>query len=86
MAVRFSAEFFLQQVLSVSSYKPQKVAFEGATAVKEHENADWSREIQTYKKLGVAVFNVNPGICVYKNTSLSTSNAAGSGATTWVND
>ena len=73
-------------IIPTGAEKPVKVAFEGATAVKEHENADWSREIQTYKKLGVAVFNVNPGICVYKNTSLSTSNAAGSGAGTWVND
>lgn len=57
--------------------KPVKVAFEGQAAVREHENADWSREIQTYKKFGVAVFNINPGICVYKNTALVTNNVAG---------
>ena len=37
-------------------------------------NDDWSREIQTYKKMGVAVYHVNPGICVYKNNSLTKSN------------
>ena len=64
-------------IIPTGSEKPVKVAFEGQTAVREHENADWSREIQTYKKLGVAVFNINPGICVYKNTSLSINNTAG---------
>ena len=68
-------------IIPTGAEKPVKVAFEGQTAVKEHENADWSREIHTYKKFGVAVFNVNPGICVYKNTSLSKTNAAG----TWTN-
>ena len=65
-------------IIPTGSEKPVKVAFEGQAAVREHENADWSREIQTYKKLGVAVYNINPGICVYKNSSLSTSNSAGS--------
>jgi hypothetical protein len=62
-------------IIPTGAEKPVKVAFEGQTAVREHENADWSREIQTYKKLGVAVYNVNPGICVYKNTTLAQSNA-----------
>ncbi len=64
-------------IIPTGAEKPVKVAFEGATAVREHENADWSREIQTYKKLGVAVYSVNPGICVFKNTSLSITNADG---------
>ena len=64
-------------IIPTGAEKPVKVAFEGQTAVREHENADWSREIQTYKKLGVAVYNVNPGICVYKNTGLSVNNTAG---------
>lgn len=68
-------------IIPTGAEKPVKIAFEGQTAVREHENADWSREIQTYKKLGVAVFNINPGICVYKNTSLSTKNVEG----TWGN-
>jgi len=61
-------------IIPTGAEKPVKVAFEGQTAVREHENADWSREIETYKKMGVAVYNVNPGICVYKNTSLKTNN------------
>ena len=69
-------------IIPTGSEKPVKIAFEGQTAVREHENADWSREIQTYKKLGVAVYNINPGICVYKNTALSINNAAG----TWERD
>lgn len=68
-------------IIPTGAEKPVKIAFEGQTAVREHENADWSREIQTYKKLGVAVYNTNPGICVYKNKSLSINNATG----TWGN-
>ena len=68
-------------IIPTGAEKPVKVAFEGQTAVREHENADWSREIHTYKKFGVAVFNVNPGICVFKNTGLSQTNNAG----TWSN-
>ena len=64
-------------IIPTGAEKPVKVAFEGQTAVREHENADWSREIQTYKKLGVAVYNINPGICVYKNAALSINNAPG---------
>ena len=50
--------------------KPVKVAFEGSAQVKSFENRDWSTEIQTYQKLGVATYMINPGICVYQNTSL----------------
>ena len=67
-------------IIPTGAEKPVKIAFEGATAVKEHENADWSREIQTYKKLGVAVYNINPGICVFKNTGLSINNTPGTWA------
>ena len=66
-------------IIPTGAEKPVKVAFEGQTAVKEHENADWSREIQTYKKFGVAVYNQNPGICIYKNSALSINNAQGAG-------
>ena len=51
--------------------KPVKIAFEGPTAVKEVENEDWSREIRVYKKFGVATLITN-NICVYRNTSLTT--------------
>ena len=50
--------------------KPVKVAFEGTTQVKEFENRDWSREIQTYTKFGVAATITN-NICVYINSSLT---------------
>lgn len=50
--------------------KPVKVAFEGATCVREAENEDWSREVQVYKKMGVAAIITN-NICVYINKSLN---------------
>jgi len=50
--------------------KPVKVVFEGQTAVRTtSENDDWSTDLQTYKKFGVAVFS-NPSICSYQNTAL----------------
>ena len=45
--------------------KPVKIAFEGQTIVDEYKNTDRSREIQVYKKLGVAVLMTN-NICVYQ--------------------
>lgn len=54
--------------------KPVKLAFEGPTAVKTtgvEGNDDWSQDLQTYKKFGIAVL-MNPAICHYKNTSLTT--------------
>ena len=57
-------------IIPTGAEKPVKVAFEGAAQVKSFDNRDWSTEIQTYQKLGVATYMVNPGICVYKNTSL----------------
>ncbi len=53
-----------------NSEKPVKIAFEGSTLVDERSNADWSKEIQVYKKLGVAALITN-NICVYKNSSLT---------------
>ena len=65
----------LAYIIPTGAEKPVKVAFEGQSAVREVESQeDWSREIQTYRKFGVAVFNVNPGICVYKNSSLLITN------------
>lgn len=57
-------------IIPTGAEKPVKIAFEGQTAVREVENEDWSREIETYKKMGIGVYLVNPGFCVYKNTSL----------------
>ena len=51
--------------------KPVKIAFEGPTAVKEVDNHDWSKEMRVYKKFGVATLITN-NICVYRNTSLTT--------------
>lgn len=57
-------------IIPTGAEKPVKVAFEGSAQVKSFENRDWSTELQTYQKLGVAAYMVNPGICVYRNTSL----------------
>lgn len=62
-------------IIPTGSEKPVKVAFEGETAVREVESQeDWSREIQTYRKFGVGVLLVNPGICVYTNSNLKITN------------
>ena len=53
--------------------KPVKLAFEGQTIVDEFKNADRSRDIQVYKKFGVATVT-HGGYCAYQNTSLTTSN------------
>ena len=52
--------------------KPIKIAFEGETLMKEIESQDdWSRDLQMYKKIGVAAVVYN-NICVYENTALVT--------------
>ena len=56
-------------IIPTGGEKPVKIAFEGATLVDERSNADWSKEIQVYKKLGVGTIITN-NICVYQNTSL----------------
>lgn len=61
-------------IIPTGAEKPVKVAFEGEAQVKSFENRDWSTEIQTYQKLGVATYLVNPGICVYENSSLKMEN------------
>jgi len=57
-------------IIPVGAEKPVKVAFEGSAQVKSFDNRDWSTEIQTYQKLGVGTYMINPGICVYQNASL----------------
>lgn len=49
--------------------KPVKVAFEGDTHARERENEDWSRDIQVYRKVGVAVIMTN-NIGSYVDTAL----------------
>ena len=57
-------------IIPTGAEKPVKVAFEGQAIVREIENADMSREVQVYKKLGVCALITN-NICVYRNTSLT---------------
>lgn len=49
--------------------KPVKIAFEGDTLVKDHDNDDWSNDIMVYKKVGVTCMLAN-NICAYVDTSL----------------
>lgn len=57
-------------ILPSVGQKPVKIAFEGATCVRTaDDNDDWSTDLQTYKKFGVAILT-NPSICLYSNTSL----------------
>lgn len=49
--------------------KPVYVAMEGQTLVDERKNADWSREIQVFKKVGVTAM-LNNSICHYFDTTL----------------
>lgn len=58
-------------IIATGTDKPVKIAMEGVTIMKEHENKDLSREIQVYKKVGVAAI-MTPNICVYQNTALKT--------------
>ena len=57
-------------IIPTGADKPVKIAFEGQTIVDEYTNADRSREMQVYKKVGVAAIITN-NICVYRNTSLA---------------
>ena len=55
---------------SGANNKPVKIAFEGNTLVQELDNrGDWSKEIQIYRKVGVAAMLTND-ICCYVDTSL----------------
>ena len=58
-------------IIPTGAEKPVKVAFEGSAQVKSFDNRDWSTELQTYQKFGVATYMANPGICVYRNTTLA---------------
>ena len=61
-------------IIPTGATKPVHVAFEGTAQVKQFENRDWSSEIQTYQRVGVGTYLLNPGICVYENTSLTMEN------------
>ena len=62
-------------IIPTGMEKPVKVAFEGSAQVKEVDGDDWSKTIHTYQKFGVAVYSINPGLCVYRNTTLTKSMA-----------
>ena len=51
--------------------RPIKLVFEGPTCVRtvDNQNDDWSMDMQTYKKFGIATF-FNNWMCSYRNTSL----------------
>lgn len=53
-----------------SNDAPVRIAFEGETLVDERKNADWSRDVHCYKKVGVAAM-LTSDICVYHDTTLS---------------
>ena len=57
-------------IIPTGADKPVKVALEGQAIVREIENADMSREVQIYKKVGVCAIITN-NICIYQNTSLT---------------
>ena len=54
--------------------KPVYIAMEGNTLMKEHENDDWSRDIQVYKKVGVVAM-LNNSVCYYYDSSLDSEKA-----------
>lgn len=58
-------------IIPTGSEKPVKVAFEGDAQVRSIMREDWSTEMQTYQKVGVATYVDNPGICVYTMTELA---------------
>ena len=49
--------------------KPVYIAMEGQTLMDERQNGDWSREIQLYKKVGVAAM-LNNSVCHYFDKDL----------------
>ena len=62
-------------ILPGGDAKPVKIAFEGETKIRELENYDWSREMQAYKKFGVAtIFDSN--VALYVDNTLDYNGAA----------
>lgn len=57
-------------IIPTGTDKPVKLAFEGPTAVRTvTDNDDWSTDLQTYKKFGIATV-LNHWMCSYRNTNL----------------
>jgi hypothetical protein len=57
-------------IIPSGAEKPVKIVFEGSSIVREVENEDYSREVQTYKKVGVGNIVMN-NICAYVNSELT---------------
>ena len=49
---------------------PIKLIFEGDTVIRDVQNADWSFEIQLYKKFGIALVHTNH-FGIFRNTALA---------------
>lgn len=62
--------------------KPIDIVFEGQTLVRQFENRDWSTEVQTYQKFGVAVQTTN-NLAVFHDNNLVITNPAGTWAPQW---
>lgn len=58
-------------IIPGTAEKPIKIAMEGETLMREVEHQDdWSRDLQLYKKIGVAAV-VQNDICIYRNEALT---------------
>lgn len=53
-----------------ASEAPIKLGFEGDSIIRDVQNADWSFEIQLYKKFGITLIHTNH-FGIYENTALT---------------
>lgn len=65
----------LAYIIPTGTEKPIKIVFEGQTQIREvTDNDDWSRDMQTYTKVGIATMatlGTLNWICSYRNTELT---------------
>jgi len=69
LAVKVVDPAFAYILVTGGNQKPVKIAIEGETIVDEYVNKDRSREVQAYKKFGVALM-VTSDMFLYEDTSL----------------
>lgn len=62
-------------IMASGAKKPVQIAFEGQTIIREIENADMSREVQAYKKMGVTALFTSD-MAVYVDNALDYNGAA----------
>jgi hypothetical protein len=55
----------------VAVFKKRQENYDYIAALERAVRMDYSKEIQVFKKFGVALVT-NPGVCVYHNTGLDT--------------